>query len=218
MTATQLKDKIIGIIRANGQRLISGRKLQEVLLDMIDTLDRPAAPLDIPLVHDATVTITQGGVEKGSFTVNQRLPSVIEIDAIPAGEVITLEGIATEDTSTVVLTGDGTELHPLKANVKNAAEEKYLIASNANAQLDVINTALYRAACIEYVVIRGDQVQTGTLKIAYIENFFTETGVIGDCDIFFSYHFGTNKLIVTTGNSNLCETEMYLKISYCEWI
>ena len=41
-----------------------------------DLTDKPT----IPVVNNATITITQGGVEKGSFSVNQSSNSTVEID------------------------------------------------------------------------------------------------------------------------------------------
>jgi len=46
-----------------------------------DLLNKPT----IPTVNDATITITQGGVTKGSFTLNQASDDTIEIDAGGSG-------------------------------------------------------------------------------------------------------------------------------------
>ena len=45
------------------------------------TVDELAAKADSSDIHDATITLTQGGVTKGSFTVNQSSNATIDLDA-----------------------------------------------------------------------------------------------------------------------------------------
>lgn len=54
--------------------------------DYNDLTNKPT----IPTVNDNTITITQGGVTKGSFTLNQNTNQTIEVDDVPGmiGEVI----------------------------------------------------------------------------------------------------------------------------------
>lgn len=72
--------------------------------DYDDLLNKPT----IPTVNDATITITQGGVTKGSFTLNQSTDETIEIDAsgssYTAGTGLTLSG--TEFSANVVTSVD----------------------------------------------------------------------------------------------------------------
>ena len=51
-----------------------------------DLTDKPT----IPTVNDNTITITQGGVTKGSFTLNQATNQTIDVDDVPGmiGEVL----------------------------------------------------------------------------------------------------------------------------------
>ena len=66
-----------------------------------DLTDKPT----IPTVGDAVITIIQGGVSKGSFSVNQSSAASIELDAGGGGEFIPLDekgsagGVATLDSS-----------------------------------------------------------------------------------------------------------------------
>lgn len=72
--------------------------------DYDDLLNTPT----IPTVNDATITITQGGVTKGSFTLNQSADATIDIDAsgssYTAGTGLTLSG--TEFSANVVTSVD----------------------------------------------------------------------------------------------------------------
>lgn len=62
----------------------------------------------IPTVNDATITITQGGVTKGSFTLNQSADASIDVDAsgstYTAGTGLTLSG--TQFSANVVTSVD----------------------------------------------------------------------------------------------------------------
>mgnify|MGYP006864378312 CR=1 FL=1 len=72
--------------------------------DYDDLLNKPT----IPTVNDATITITQGGVTKGSFTLNQSADASIEVDAsgstYTAGTGLTLSG--TQFSANVVTSVD----------------------------------------------------------------------------------------------------------------
>lgn len=72
--------------------------------DYDDLLNKPT----IPTVNNATITITQGGVNKGSFTLDQSTDATIEIDAsgssYTAGTGLTLSG--TEFSANVVTSVD----------------------------------------------------------------------------------------------------------------
>ena len=57
----------------------------------------------IPTVNDNTITITQGGVTKGSFTLNQNTNQTIEVDDVPGmiGEVLFSSAYGTEGNITL---------------------------------------------------------------------------------------------------------------------
>lgn len=72
----------------------------------------------IPSVGNATITITQGGVSKGSFGVNDTQNKTIALDAGGTGSAPDVTGSATVDANTgtpsvtVTTTGSGTQLDP----------------------------------------------------------------------------------------------------------
>ena len=51
----------------------------DIITSYNDLTDKPT----IPTVNDNTITITQGGVTKGSFTLNQNTNQTIEVDDVP---------------------------------------------------------------------------------------------------------------------------------------
>ena len=53
-------------------------------------------------VHNATITFTQGGVTKGSFTLNQNTASTIALDAGGIGSEITVDGAITSNGTNAV--------------------------------------------------------------------------------------------------------------------
>lgn len=72
----------------------------------------------IPSVGNATITITQGGVSKGSFGVNDTQDKTISLDAGGTGAAPDVTGSATVDANTgtpsvtVTTTGSGTQVDP----------------------------------------------------------------------------------------------------------
>lgn len=63
----------------------------------------------IPTVGDGTITITQGGVTKGTFTTNQSGNTTIDVDALPTqtghnGEVLTTNGTTASWTTPTTIT------------------------------------------------------------------------------------------------------------------
>lgn len=82
-----------------------------------DLTDQPTIPV-VPTVGDATITITQGGVTKGSFGVNDTENKTIALDAGGGGSVPDVTGSATVDSNvgtpgvTVTTTGSGTQADP----------------------------------------------------------------------------------------------------------
>lgn len=72
----------------------------------------------IPSVGNATITITQGGVSKGSFGVNDTQDKTISLDAGGTGSAPEVTGSATVDDNTgtpavtVNTTGSGTQIDP----------------------------------------------------------------------------------------------------------
>ena len=61
---------------------------------------------DIPTVNNATITITQGGVTKGSFTLNQATGDTIALDAGGGGGTTYTAGDGIDITSNVISVGD----------------------------------------------------------------------------------------------------------------
>lgn len=83
-----------------------------------DLTDKPTIPV-VPTIGDATITITQGGVTKGSFGVNDTENKTIALDAGGGGgSVPDVTGSATVDNNTgtpgvtVTTTGSGTQADP----------------------------------------------------------------------------------------------------------
>lgn len=63
---------------------------------------------DIPAVYNSTITLTQGGVTKGSFTLNQSTGATIDLDAGGVGKVDKLSStVYNTDTQRLVATGFG---------------------------------------------------------------------------------------------------------------
>lgn len=79
-----------------------------------DLINKPS----IPTVGDATITITQGGVSKGSFGVNDTQNKTIALDAGGGSEAPDVTGTATVDGNvgtpgvSVSTTGSGTTIDP----------------------------------------------------------------------------------------------------------
>ena len=79
-----------------------------------DLINKPS----IPTVGEATITITQGGVSKGSFGVNDTQNKTIALDAGGTGSAPEVTGSATVDDNTgtpavtVNTTGSGTQVDP----------------------------------------------------------------------------------------------------------
>lgn len=77
-----------GIIIENGKISVDGEEANLLTLATVatsgsynDLINKPT----IPTVGNATITITQGGVTKGSFTTNQSTNATIELDSGGSG-------------------------------------------------------------------------------------------------------------------------------------
>ena len=114
-----------------------------------DLLNKPT----IPTVNDATLTITQGGVSKGTFTANSPTDVTIALDAgggssLTAGvgiditnDVISVDGVKDQrNTSTAIKTWTGTKAQ-YDAIVSKDANTLYNITDDASGTINVYNKA-----------------------------------------------------------------------------
>lgn len=96
--------------------------------------DIPTIP-PIPTVNDATITITQGGVTKGSFTLNQASNDTIALDAGGSSNVVTDVQV---DSTSIVSSGVA-DLKTINGNY-NSSTNKIATASDLP---QVNNASLY---------------------------------------------------------------------------
>lgn len=120
-----------------------------------DLLNKPT----IPTVNDATLTITQGGVSKGTFTANASSNVTIALDAgggssLTAGvgiditnDVISVDGVKDQrNTSTAIKTWTGTKAQ-YDAIVSKDANTLYNITDDTDVTLTLLE-ALYPVGSI----------------------------------------------------------------------
>lgn len=113
---------------------------------------------DIPTVNDSTITFTQGGVTKGTFTLNQSSNQTIALDSggssLTAGtgiditnDVISVEGVKDQrNTSTAIKTWTGTRAQ-YNAIVSKDSNTLYNITDDTDTTLTLLE-ALYPVGSI----------------------------------------------------------------------
>jgi len=113
-----------------------------------DYTDADKAKLSGLTVNDATITLTQGGVTKGTFTTNQGLDATIELDAGGGGgraEWGHITGTLSDQTDlNTALDGkvDKVEGKGLSTNDYTTAEKTKLAGIEAGAQVNLPNTVV----------------------------------------------------------------------------
>ena len=114
---------------------------------------------DKPTIGNATITITQGNITKGTFTVNQTSDATINLDA--AGSTITIDS-AMSDTS------------------ENPVQNKVITAALANKQNEISDLSDIRsgASAGATALQPNDNVSELTNDIGYITSSAVGTGVL----------------------------------------
>lgn len=139
----------------------------------------------IPTVSDATIIITQGGVQKGSFTLNQASGDTIALDAGSGGSLPSQTGHSGE-----FLTTDGTYASwaPL-ANIATSGEYSDLV--NAPSLANVATTGEY-----------SDLLNTPTIpNVPVVVQDFYVNGTTGAINCTFSATPNTKSVHTIIGNT-----------------
>ena len=141
--------------------------------------------------------------------------TVAERNAIPElrRELYMIVSVVANDTLYTLKTGlTNTDWEEFVAGGgSDSKQEEFVVPTDGTYEYEI--TIACKALDIEYLAVR-DGGQRGTLKIVLDDEYFIEQNVLGDCGVFFSFNFVTNRLVITADNSTTTDIDMILKFNY----
>ena len=147
-----------------------------------------AKKASIPTVNDATITVTQGGATKGTFTTNQSSASTIALDAVPTvnDSTITItQGGVTKGTFTTNQASASTIALDAVPSGRNVGDIFYTTRTDneLNGAVDC-DGSTYNTTDFTGSESIGDLLEDGKVPYVSMADYATEISTKGWCDKF----------------------------------
>lgn len=132
--------------------------------------------LSIPTVNNPTITITQGGITKGSFTLNQSTGDTIALDAGGGGGSVDIDGISItkngdDELQTVGVIDQNNTSSAIKTWTGTKAQYDAIVSKDANTLYNITDDANPTLSLLESIYPVGS-VYIGTMSVCPLSALF----------------------------------------------
>jgi len=136
---------------------------------------------DLPTVNDATITITQGGVTKGSFTLNQSSGDTIALDA--GGGSVDIDGVSItknsdDELQTVGVIDQNNTSNAIKTWTGTKAQYDAIVSKDANTIYNITDDTNPTQALLEAIYPVGS-IYIGTMNTCPLAALFGTWTLVG---------------------------------------